>query len=119
MRINRTEFEQKHHVDLDNAIDTGCPFLRYISIYDKIYFVAERNDPCPLKKCGLKNCRNYGKSYDDQERLLIRDCKVMLNQSEPVVIRFNRWLFCRILGWHGRCSRCGKSVMQDSQGNWF
>lgn len=41
--------------------------------------------------------------------------------------------FCKVLGWHkepeettydgltfkGKCSRCGKEVMQDSQGNWF
>lgn len=44
----------------------------------------------------------------------------------------NRW-FCRALGWHkepnktgfdgvslnGRCPRCGKHVLLDSQGNWF
>lgn len=44
------------------------------------------------------------------------------------------FLFCKILPWHNgkgaehrsdgcslhsTCSRCGKSVMQDSQGNWF
>ncbi len=48
-------------------------------------------------------------------------------------------IFCDLLGWHNgkgdtpkfgegdvlgvnlmsRCSRCGKSVMQDGQGNWF
>jgi hypothetical protein len=41
--------------------------------------------------------------------------------------------FCEKLGWHraptnvgfdgcsrtGTCPRCGKSVLQDSQGNWF
>ena len=41
--------------------------------------------------------------------------------------------FCTFWGWHkapetqgfdgcsstGTCSRCGKDVMQDSQGNWF
>lgn len=41
--------------------------------------------------------------------------------------------FCHRLGWHlaplkigfdgcsltGSCSRCGKAVLQDSQGNWF
>ena len=42
--------------------------------------------------------------------------------------------FCRVLGWHlspqqgqgfdgcsftGICPRCGKQVLQDSQGNWF
>ena len=49
---------------------------------------------------------------------------------------FNRHLpkwFCRYLGWHlqprqerwdgcsfsGVCPRCGKFVLQDSQGNWF
>ena len=49
---------------------------------------------------------------------------------------FNRFLpkwFCDVMGWHvqpkklgfdgcslnGVCSRCGKPVMQDSQGNWF
>lgn len=48
----------------------------------------------------------------------------------------NRWLgawACRVMGWHleprdvgfdgcsatGRCPRCGKLVLQDSQGNWF
>ena len=49
----------------------------------------------------------------------------------------NRWLpesiGCKMMGWHlapekqgfdgcslnGRCPRCGKSVMQDGQGNWF
>ena len=43
-----------------------------------------------------------------------------------------RW-FCNKMGWHlaptsqgfdgcsftGCCPRCGKSVLQDSQGNWF
>lgn len=42
-------------------------------------------------------------------------------------------LFCDKFGWHvkpkdiksdgcsmtGKCSRCGKDTMQDSQGNWF
>jgi hypothetical protein len=55
----------------------------------------------------------------------------------PAVLAFcNHWLpkwFCKGLGWHltptsqgfdgcsfnGTCPRCGKSVMQDSQGNWF
>jgi hypothetical protein len=49
---------------------------------------------------------------------------------------FNNWLpkwFCVHIGWHlaplqkgfdgcsntGTCPRCGKSVLQDSQGNWF
>lgn len=49
---------------------------------------------------------------------------------------FNKWLpkwFCDNLGWHlapskqdfdgasfnGECPRCGKHVLQDSQGNWF
>lgn len=49
---------------------------------------------------------------------------------------FNRYLpgwFCDKLGWHmsgetwafdgynvkSACSRCGKRVMRDSQGNWF
>lgn len=48
----------------------------------------------------------------------------------------NRWLpvwFCQHMGWHlapttqgfdgcsvtGVCPRCGKKVLQDSQGNWF
>jgi len=44
----------------------------------------------------------------------------------------NKW-FCNFWGWHkapnrtgfdgasfnGTCPRCGKEVMQDSQGNWF
>jgi hypothetical protein len=44
----------------------------------------------------------------------------------------NKW-FCTFWGWHktpkvqrfdgcnsnGCCSRCGKTVIQDSQGNWF
>jgi len=49
---------------------------------------------------------------------------------------FNKYLpvwFCNKLGWHlrplnikqdgfnftGRCPRCNKHVLQDSQGNWF
>jgi len=49
---------------------------------------------------------------------------------------FNKWLprwWCDKMGWHlqpnniesdgcslhGDCTRCGKHVMQDSQGNWF
>lgn len=51
---------------------------------------------------------------------------MLLNPKLP------RW-FCRVLGWHlspnkigfdgcsatGTCPRCGKDVLQDSQGNWF
>lgn len=44
---------------------------------------------------------------------------VLFNKHLPV------W-FCHKMGWHlaptsftGRCSRCGKKVLQDSQGNWF
>lgn len=43
-----------------------------------------------------------------------------------------KW-FCDVMGWHlspklqgfdgcsfnGKCPRCGKFVLQDSQGNWF
>lgn len=54
-----------------------------------------------------------------------------------IVMAFcNRYLglwACKIMGWHyvdgkvgfdgasmtGKCSRCGKSVLRDSQGNWF
>jgi len=46
---------------------------------------------------------------------------------------FPNKLACKIFGWHqargkllfdgcsvhGKCVACGKSVMQDSQGNWF
>ena len=46
--------------------------------------------------------------------------------------KFGQWL-CRVLGWHlrppviehaginfnGICPRCGSTVLQDSQGNWF
>ena len=48
----------------------------------------------------------------------------------------NKWLpiwFCNNMGWHlapksqgfdgcslnGKCPRCGKKVLRDSQGNWF
>ncbi len=34
--------------------------------------------------------------------------------------------FCRLFGWHhdkfvrdGKCARCGKHVLQDSNGDWF
>lgn len=54
----------------------------------------------------------------------------------PIISLCNRWLpkwFCVKLSWHlapkthgfdgcsntGICPRCGKSVLQDSQGNWF
>lgn len=51
---------------------------------------------------------------------------VLSNKHLPV------W-FCNNMGWHlepkeqgfdgcsftGKCPRCGKSVLQDSQGNWF
>lgn len=44
----------------------------------------------------------------------------------------SKW-YCNVMGWHkspelqgfdgcsftGVCPRCGKSVLQDSQGNWF
>lgn len=47
--------------------------------------------------------------------------------------RFNNKWFCEKMGWHlqplsvgfdgcsltGNCPRCGKEVLQDSQGNWF
>jgi|GEM_PF-3118349 len=60
-----------------------------------------------------------------------------IKKQEPAKKRFARWFLCRVMGWHnnkhpdqpaqlfdgcsfqGRCSRCGKSVMQDSQGNWY
>jgi len=49
------------------------------------------------------------------------------------LVRFRKWFFHDIMGWHNckggngsfdgcsmhaKCS-CGKDVMQDSQGNWF
>lgn len=57
----------------------------------------------------------------------------------PVSIKLYDWIHgtnyvCSILGWHNgkgsaigfdgcsatsSCSKCGKSVLQDSQGNWF
>jgi len=51
-----------------------------------------------------------------------------------LTIGFKDKSFCDIMGWHNgkggngsfdgcsihaTCSRCGKEVMQDSQGNWF
>jgi len=53
-----------------------------------------------------------------------------------LLVTFNDYLprwFCDHIGWHltptkqgsdgcsltGTCPRCGKSVLQDSQGNWF
>jgi len=50
------------------------------------------------------------------------------------VVGFKDKSFCLVMGWHdgsggkrsfdgcsihATCSRCGKEVMQDSQGNWF
>ncbi len=75
--MNRVEFESKYNVNIDNAVDTGCPFLRSIVVvskksnYDKTYFVTKDRDPCPLKLCHLPFCRNYGKAYDNQDRLII------------------------------------------------
>lgn len=54
-----------------------------------------------------------------------------------IIMPFNRFIKsswpCRFFGWHltphninikginyiGKCPRCNKEVMQDSQGNWF
>lgn len=76
--MDREEFERKYNVFVKDAIDTGCPFLRSISVYcgecgnqDKVYFVAQGGDPCPPRKCGLNACRNYGKKYDNPDRLII------------------------------------------------
>lgn len=76
--MNREEFEKMYNVKIEDATDTGCPFIRTISVfckgcgnYDKVYFVADSQDPCPLKKCGLPSCRNYGKKYDNSKRLII------------------------------------------------
>jgi len=44
-----------------------------------------------------------------------------------------KWFVCDLMGWHseveiygndgmsclGKCKKCGKYVMMDSQGNWF
>ena len=49
------------------------------------------------------------------------------------VVRSWRYFSCDIMGWHngngengfdgcsftGTCSKCGKKVLMDSQGNWF
>ena len=61
----------------------------------------------------------------------------MFSNEIPLVAWLNRRLcpaVCGILKWHNgndgirtfdgcsvhaKCSRCGKQVMQDSQGNWF
>jgi hypothetical protein len=46
---------------------------------------------------------------------------------------FWKWFACDIMGWHlspisqgfdgasyyGECRRCGRHVLEDSQGNWF
>lgn len=69
--MNRKEFEEMYKVNADEATDTGCPFVRTISVYDKVYFVAEEQDPCPLRKCKLPYCRNYGNEYDNPDRLII------------------------------------------------
>ena len=63
--------------------------------------------------------------------LLVAGMTVML-----ILALLNRWLpkwACLKFGWHlapneqafdgcscsGKCPRCGKNVLQDSQGNWF
>lgn len=78
MIINRIEFEQKYKVNVADATDTGCPLLQHINVwckecgnYDLSFYIAIGVDPCPLKKCGLSVCRNYGKPYDKQERLIL------------------------------------------------
>jgi hypothetical protein len=62
---------------------------------------------------------------------------IILGVSFFIMGLCNRWLpkrlGCEIMGWHlsptaqgfdgcsfnGTCPRCGKEVLQDSQGNWF
>jgi hypothetical protein len=63
--------------------------------------------------------------------ILLVLCIIML-----ILTVINNWLpkwFCEKMGWHiaptiqgfdgcsfnGNCPRCGKRVLQDSQGNWF
>lgn len=70
---------------------------------------------------------------DKQQIVVIVGAMAMLIWS---TVLFNCWLpkwFCDKMGWHlppkaqgfngcsfnGTCPRCGKEVMQDSQGNWF
>ena len=72
--------------------------------------------------------------------LQIKKLHMATLQNEPLELtrkKFLLWFLCSVLGWHnnkhpdqpppyfdgaswhGRCARCGKSVMRDSQGNWF
>lgn len=63
-------------------------------------------------------------------------CTILVVGSIVNKFSNNKW-FCNFWGWHkepknisnigrngfvcfkGKCPRCGKEVMQDSQGNWF
>lgn len=55
----------------------------------------------------------------------IINCKdALTNGKECIIEKFNQG--CKKYkvdfdgcSFHATCSRCGKSVMQDSQGNWF
>jgi hypothetical protein len=71
---------------------------------------------------------------EDLARILIY-CIVPILLASLLLCAFNRFLppwFCRVMGWHlapkdqehnganmaGNCPRCGKRVLQDSQGGW-
>ena len=61
------------------------------------------------------------------------DAGLMIPPPMSCLVRFRKWFFHDIMGWHNckggngsfdgcsqhaKCS-CGKEVMQDGQGNWF
>ena len=46
-----------------------CPLLRFNMLLNK--WVALDEDPCPTKKCGMRECHNYGKPFHKPNRLII------------------------------------------------
>lgn len=43
----------------------ACPMLRF----NAGRWIALEKDPCPTKKCKFRSCHNYGKNFDQPNRL--------------------------------------------------
>ncbi|RLE65013.1 MAG: hypothetical protein DRJ38_04545 [Thermoprotei archaeon] len=53
----------------EEAMPLECPFLRLNHLRSK--WVALDEDPCPTKKCGMRDCHNYGKPFHEPDGLII------------------------------------------------
>lgn len=61
--------ENEH--EYEQGDQTGCPHLSFVRYCLHPHWLAKREPPCEMKRCGQELCHNFGVPFKNMERVFL------------------------------------------------